>query len=59
LPVIFTNNQKPYRERKVRVLNGAHTASVLAGYLYGIDIVRDCMEDEVMGEFVRRVVRRK
>lgn len=56
LPVIFTNNQKPYRERKVRVLNGAHTASVLAGYLYGIDIVRDCMEDEVMGEFVRRVV---
>ena len=29
LPVVFTDNQKPYRERKVRVLNGAHTASVL------------------------------
>ncbi|MBR5453423.1 MAG: tagaturonate reductase [Clostridia bacterium] len=56
LPVIFTDNQKPYRERKVRVLNGAHTSGVLAGYLYGLDIVRDCMHDEIMGEFIRRVV---
>lgn len=56
LPVVFTDNQKPYRERKVRVLNGAHTASVLAGYLYGLNIVRDCMHDEIMGKFIRRVV---
>ncbi|MBO4432174.1 MAG: tagaturonate reductase [Clostridia bacterium] len=56
LPVVFTDNQKPYRERKVRVLNGAHTSSVLAGYLYGLDIVRDCMNDEIMGSFIRRVV---
>ncbi len=57
LPVIFTNNQKPYRERKVRVLNGAHTASVLAGYLAGETIVRDMMQDETLGAFVRRVVK--
>ena len=56
LPVVFTDDQKPYRERKVRVLNGAHTSGVLAGYLYGLDIVRDCMYDEVMGKFVRKVV---
>lgn len=56
LPVVFTDNQRPYRERKVRVLNGAHTSSVLAGYLYGLDIVRDCMHDELMGKFVRQVV---
>lgn len=56
LPVVFTDNQKPYRERKVRVLNGAHTASVLAGYLYGLNIVRDCMQDKLMGEFIRRIV---
>ncbi len=56
LPVVFTDNQKPYRERKVRVLNGAHTSSVLAGYLYGLDIVRDCMNDALMGKFIRRVV---
>lgn len=56
LPVVFTNNQKPYRERKVRVLNGAHTSSVLAAYLYGLDIVRDCMADDVMGKYIRKVV---
>jgi tagaturonate reductase len=56
LPVIFTDNHKPYKERKVRVLNGAHTSSVLFGYLYGFDIVRDCMHDPIMGEFIRRVV---
>ena len=56
LPVVFTDNHKPYKERKVRVLNGAHTASVLAGYLYGIDIVRDCMSDATMGKFIRQVV---
>lgn len=56
LPVVFTDNQKPYRERKVRILNGAHTSSVLAGWLYGKNIVRDMMQDPVMGVFVRRVV---
>ena len=56
LPVVFTDNQKPYRARKVRVLNGAHTSSVLAGYLYGLDIVRDCMNDEIIGKFIRKVV---
>ncbi len=57
LPVVFTDNQKPYRERKVRVLNGAHTSSVLAAYLCGFDIVRDCMYDALMGKFIRLVVR--
>ncbi len=57
LPVVFTDDQRPYRERKVRVLNGAHTSSVLAGYLYGLDIVRDCMQDEIMGKFIRKIVR--
>lgn len=56
LPVIFTNNLKPYRDRKVRVLNGAHTSSVPAAYLYGLDIVRDCMSDALTGTFIRRVV---
>lgn len=56
LPVVFTDNQKPYRERKVRILNGAHTSSVLAGWLYGNRIVRDMMKDPVMGTFVRKAV---
>ncbi|MBQ8640691.1 MAG: tagaturonate reductase [Clostridia bacterium] len=56
LPVVFTDNQKPYRERKVRILNGAHTSSVLAGWLYGKNIVRDMMKDPVTGVFVRKAV---
>ena len=56
LPVVFTDNLKPYRDRKVRVLNGAHTGSVLAAYLCGQSIVRDCMHDPVIGQFFRRVV---
>ena len=57
LPVIFTNDQKPYRERKVRILNGAHTSSVLAGWLYGKTIVRDMMTDPVTGDFLKQTVR--
>ncbi len=45
MDVIFTHNLHPYRERKVRILNGAHTSTVLAGYLAGKNIVRDCMKD--------------
>ena len=33
LPVIFTKDVKPYRERKVRILNGAHTSVAAVSYL--------------------------
>ncbi|QEY35284.1 tagaturonate reductase [Caproiciproducens galactitolivorans] len=56
LPVVFTENQKPYRERKVRILNGAHTATVLAGYLMGRNIVRECMHDPLIRKFMEQVV---
>jgi len=56
LPVIFTNNQKPYRERKVRILNGAHTSFVLASYLAGNDFVKESMEDEDVRKFMMKTV---
>ncbi len=56
LPVIFTNNQKPYRERKVRILNGAHTAMVPGAFLAGQDIVRDCMHEPTIRKFLDRAV---
>ncbi|MFR6276432.1 MAG: tagaturonate reductase [Blautia sp.] len=46
LPVLITDDHKPYKERKVRILNGAHTSMVMGAYLAGFDIVRDCMEDD-------------
>jgi len=54
LDVIFTDDLTPYRTRKVRILNGAHTSMVPVVYLYGIEAVRETVEHEVMGEFVRR-----
>ena len=56
LPVIITDNHKPYKQRKVRILNGAHTSFVLGAYLAGEDIVRNCMNDETIRTFMNKTV---
>ena len=56
LNVVFTDNMEPYRTRKVRILNGAHTTLVPVGYLYGIDRVRESLEDEVVGKFLKNAL---
>lgn len=56
LPVIFTDNQKPYKERKVRILNGAHTSFVLASFLAGNDIVLESMNDATVRTFMENTI---
>lgn len=56
LPVIFTDNQKPYKQRKVRILNGAHTSFVLASYLCGNDIVLESMNDKLILDFIKATI---
>ena len=56
MSVIFTNNQKPYRERKVRILNGAHTSTVLAAYLAGKNIVLECMNDPLIRKLMEKII---
>lgn len=56
LPVIFTDNQKPYKQRKVRILNGAHTSFVLAAYLAGHDTVGQSMNDPLFLSFMRKTL---
>ena len=56
LPILITDNHKPYKQRKVRILNGAHTSFVLGAYLAGQDIVRDCMDDEVINGFMNKTI---
>ena len=46
----------PYKKRKVRILNGAHTGFVLGAYLAGYDIVRDCMHDETILGFMNKML---
>lgn len=53
LPVIFTEDHHPYKQRKVRILNGAHTSFVLASYLCGNDIVLESMNDELVLNFIK------
>lgn len=54
LNVIWCDDIKPYRTRKVRILNGAHTMSVLAAYHAGFDIVRDMMQDSLFSAYVKK-----
>jgi len=54
LNVIWTEDMTPYRTRKVRILNGAHTMTVLAAYLYGKDSVKECMDDKVIIAFMNK-----
>lgn len=56
LPVIYTDDHHPYKQRKVRILNGAHTSFVLASYLAGNDYVRESMEDELIGSFMHDTI---
>lgn len=54
--VVVTDDTAPYRERKVRLLNGAHTAMVPAAILAGCETVRDAVSHELVGPFLRRVL---
>ena len=46
----------PYKKRKVRILNGAHTGFVLGAYLAGFDIVRDCMHNDTIRGFMNKML---
>ncbi len=46
----------PYKKRKVRILNGAHTGFVLGAYLAGFDIVRECMQDDTVRNFMNKLL---
>lgn len=52
LNVLFVDSIKPYKERKVKILNGSHTCLVPVSYLSGIDTVRETIEDKQLNRFV-------
>ncbi|MDE7256983.1 MAG: tagaturonate reductase, partial [Clostridia bacterium] len=56
LNVIFADSIKPYKQRKVKILNGSHTAMVPVAYLCGIDTVGEAVNDPVSGKFVHDFV---
>ena len=56
LPVMITDDHRPYKLRKVRILNGAHTCMVPVALMWGETIVRDTMRNEYIGGFIRDLV---
>jgi len=56
LPVIYTDNQKPYKQRKVRILNGAHTSFVPMAFQCGHDYVLQAMEDDIIKTFMQKTL---
>lgn len=56
LNVKVVDDMTPYRTRKVRILNGPHTAMVPVAYLYGLDTVGETVDHEIMGQYVRELI---
>ena len=56
VPVMVVPDVTPYKKRKVRILNGAHTGFVLGAYLAGFDIVRDCMHNDNIRGFMNKML---
>ena len=50
----FVKSIVPYRERKVKILNGVHTMSVLAAYNAGFTIVRDMVNDDLFKAYINK-----
>lgn len=56
LPVVFTKDHHPYKERKVRILNGAHTSFVPTSFLAGNNLVKESMDDKVIRKFMEETL---
>lgn len=56
LNVVFTKDHHPYKERKVRILNGSHTSFVLASFLAGNDLVKQSMDDKTIRKYMEETL---
>ncbi len=54
--IIVCDDIEPYRLRKVRLLNGIHTAMVPVAILAGHTLVRDAMHDPEINDFVEKML---
>ncbi len=56
LNIRIVDDLKPYKVRKVGILNGCHTALVPVAYLSGLDLVGESVEDETLSAFADRLI---
>lgn len=53
---LFVEDVTPYKMRKVRILNGAHTTLVPVAYLMGIETVRESVEHDILRNFLYKAI---
>ncbi|NLP48901.1 MAG: tagaturonate reductase [Clostridiales bacterium] len=51
--VVWADDVGPYKKRKVRILNGCHTAMVPAAISAGLETVKESMEDKDVSSFLQ------
>ena len=56
LDVKIVDDMQPYRTRKVRILNGAHTSLVAFSYLYGNKTVKETVDNEFTGGLINQII---
>lgn len=56
LDIRIVEDLMPYKQRKVGILNGAHTALVPVAYQCGIDLVRDAVADPLLERFLDSLI---
>jgi len=56
LNVLWMDNLKAFRDKKVRVLNGAHTALVPVGLLAGHSTVKEAFADKDVETYIRNLI---
>jgi tagaturonate reductase len=56
LNTLIVDDLTPYRVRKVRILNGTHTAMTPVAYLYGLETVEEAVNDGEVGLFVKELI---
>jgi len=56
LDVKIVDDMQPYRTRKVRILNGAHTLMVPFSILYGNKTVKQSVDIAFTGQFIQKAV---
>ena len=54
--ILVIKDMQPYRTRKVRILNGAHTVMVPFSLMYGNETVKETMDNNFTGKFVKNAV---
>lgn len=56
LNTLIVDDLTPFRTRKVRILNGAHTAMTPVAYLAGLETVEEAVKDSEFGLFIREMI---